>query len=310
MSKEIKFERTESLISKKLTHFFAGGIGACMAVTFTNPFEVVKTRLHLQGELLKRSETKIRPYKNLFQSFSLIYKEEGIKGLQSGLGAAYGYQLIMNGVRFGGYDLLKNNLPKDNFLTPILSASLSGAIGAALGSPLFLVKTRLQSISRGNIPQIGTKYHYKNTWDALNIIYKKEGFKGLYRGNNAAALRTSVGSGVQLPTYDLAKNQLKIHFNFQESTSLHIYSSLISGFLVCCAMNPFDVVTTRTYSQPRDPVTNLPLRYSSISQCFLQILQKEGVYGLFKGFTAHYFRIGPHTILTFVFMEKIKALLV
>lgn len=30
--------------------------------------------------------------------------------------------------------------------------------------------------------------------------------------------------------------------------------------------------------------------------------------GLFKGFTARYIRLGPFTILTFVFYEKLKSL--
>ena len=30
--------------------------------------------------------------------------------------------------------------------------------------------------------------------------------------------------------------------------------------------------------------------------------------GLFKGWTAHYLRVGPHTILTFVFLEQFTAL--
>lgn len=38
--------------------FIAGGLAACGAVTFTNPIELVKTRMQLQGEL---SGAKIDP---------------------------------------------------------------------------------------------------------------------------------------------------------------------------------------------------------------------------------------------------------
>lgn len=35
--------------------FSIGALAACGAVTFTNPFEVIKTRMQLQGELQKKS---------------------------------------------------------------------------------------------------------------------------------------------------------------------------------------------------------------------------------------------------------------
>ena len=31
------------------------------------------------------------------------------------------------------------------------------------------------------------------------------------------------------------------------------------------------------------------------------------VVGLYKGWTAHYLRLGPHTVLTFMLWEQIKA---
>ncbi|KAJ1949933.1 Mitochondrial oxaloacetate carrier protein, partial [Dispira parvispora] len=40
------------LVSPVAFGFLAGGLAACGAVTFTNPWEVVKTRLQLQGERL------------------------------------------------------------------------------------------------------------------------------------------------------------------------------------------------------------------------------------------------------------------
>lgn len=35
--------------------FSIGALAACGAVTFTNPFEVIKTRMQLQGELQKKT---------------------------------------------------------------------------------------------------------------------------------------------------------------------------------------------------------------------------------------------------------------
>ena len=51
-------------------------------------------------------------------------------------------------------------------------------------------------------------------------------------------IRTSFGSSVQLPTYFLAKRRLVKHLNMDEGLPLHLASSTISGFVVCCFMHP------------------------------------------------------------------------
>ncbi|KAJ3200184.1 Mitochondrial oxaloacetate carrier protein, partial [Clydaea vesicula] len=58
---------------------------------------VIKTRLQLQGELQLHQRELI--YKNPFSSFSSIYKKEGLRGIQKGLGPAYIYQILLNGTR-------------------------------------------------------------------------------------------------------------------------------------------------------------------------------------------------------------------
>lgn len=63
-------------------------------------------------------------------------------------------------------------------------------------------------------------------------------------------------------------------------------------------MNPFDVVSTRLYSQK--VVNGQGALYSGVADCFQKTLKAEGLPGFFKGWTAHYLRLGPHTILTFI----------
>lgn len=41
---------------------------------------------------------------------------------------------------------------------------------------------------------------------------------------------------------------------------------------------------------------------------FLGVIRQEGVFALWKGFTPYYFRIGPHTVLTFIFLEQFQRL--
>ena len=60
-------------------------------------------------------------------------------------------------------------------------------------------------------------------------------------------IRTSFGSSVQLPTYFLAKRRLVKHLNMDEGLPLHLASSTISGFVVCCFMHPPGRLSPKIY---------------------------------------------------------------
>ena len=131
----------------------------------------------------------------------------------------------------------------------IFSGAASGILGAAAGSPFFLVKTRLQSYSP--FLPVGTQHNYKNAADGLSQIYRNEGIGGLYRGVGAAMVRTGFGSSVQLPTYFFAKRRLQHHLGMQDGLALHLASSTVSGFAVCTAMHPPGKLSFSFFAQLR-----------------------------------------------------------
>ena len=61
--------------------FLLGGVAACGAGFFTNPLEVVKTRMQLQGELKARGQYAVH-YKNVFHAAYTIIKNDGILAIQ------------------------------------------------------------------------------------------------------------------------------------------------------------------------------------------------------------------------------------
>ena len=38
----------------------------------------------------------------------------------------------------------------------------------------------------------------------------------------------------------------------------------------------------------------------------IRVVSKEGFFSLWKGFTPYYARLGPHTVLTFIFLEQMN----
>ncbi|KAI0127472.1 mitochondrial carrier domain-containing protein [Xylariales sp. AK1849] len=287
--------------------FIAGGVAACGAVTATHPFETVKIRMQLQGELQGKT---LQPhhYRGPFQAVGVIVRNEGLKGIYRGIGCAYVYQLLLNGCRLGFYEPMRGTLStlifKDaqvqSLAVNMLCGASSGMLGAVVGSPFFLVKTRLQSFSP--FLPVGTQHKYKNALDGLRQIYGGEGVKGLYRGVGSAMVRTGFGSSVQLPTYFFAKRRLQKHLGLEEGAPLHFASSAISGFVVCIFMHPPDTVMSRLYNQ----TGNL---YKGIFDCLTKTIKTEGLFAIYKGFLPHLARILPHTILTLSLAEQTNKLM-
>ncbi len=203
--------------------------------------------------------------------------------------------MTLNGCRLGFYEPMRKTLTKAVFRDEavqslgvnVFCGATSGILGAAAGSPFFLVKTRLQSFSP--FLPVGTQHPYRNAADAVSQIYRGEGVKGLYRGVGPAMVRTGFGSAVQLPTYFFAKRRLVRHLGMEEGPALHLASSAASGFVVCVVMHPPDTVMSRMYNQ----TGNL---YSGAFDCLYRTVRSEGLLAIYKGFSAHLARILPHTV--------------
>lgn len=75
-----------------------GGLAGVGAGFFSNPFDVIRTRMQLQGELKARGKHIIH-YRNVVHATYTIVKADGITSLQKGLVPALWFQLVVNGTR-------------------------------------------------------------------------------------------------------------------------------------------------------------------------------------------------------------------
>ncbi|XP_069096146.1 solute carrier family 25 member 34 isoform X2 [Pleurodeles waltl] len=187
--------------------FVLGATACCMACIFTNPLEVIKTRLQLQGELRSRGSYQ-RHYRGVLQAMVAVGQADGVRGLQKGLTAGLLYQGVMNGVRFYFYSHLEDvgltQQPGGN----LAAGAIAGALGAFVGSPAYLVKTHLQAQTVAAIA-VGHQHNHQSVSSAFESIYRKQGITGLWRGVNGAVPRVMVGSAVQLGTFSTAKEWVR-----------------------------------------------------------------------------------------------------
>ncbi|DBA03703.1 TPA: hypothetical protein N0F65_004120 [Lagenidium giganteum] len=293
-----------------LMDFFLAGIATGGACIGSNPMEVVKTRMQLQGELARNVAEGGAPtvrYRNFAHGFFTICRTEGLYGIQRGLLPGMAYQTFMNAPRLGLFEPLQKVYGATDPtcytypLRNIAAAMTSGIIGAWIGSPFFLVKARIQAAS--STAKINAQYHYNGMMDGFRQILKSEGFFGLYRGMSGALPRVAVGSGAQLSSYAQSKSMV-MATGIEDGFQVQLGASLVSGLAVTTAMNPFDVVSTRLYSQK--VVNGKGELYDNVFDCIRKTFRAEGIRGFYKGWTAHYFRLGPHTMFTFLLWEKAK----
>ncbi|XP_043932037.1 solute carrier family 25 member 35 [Protopterus annectens] len=291
--------------------FFMSGLAACGACIFSNPLEVVKTRMQVQGELKAPGSYQVY-YRNVFHAFYTIGKLEGLAGLQRGLAPGLLYQFTMNGIRLGSYSIMDSTgyihtNGQVSVMKSTLAGAVAGVVGAMVGSPMYLVKTHLQTQSLSEIA-VGHQYQHKGTIHAFLSIYKAHGIIGLWRGCSASVPRVMVGSAVQLSTFSTSKELVNELMIFPSNSWLvALCAAMMSSMLVVLVMTPFDVISTRIYNQPVDHAGK-GLQYKGYVKCMSDTVKHEGIHGLYKGIGASYFRLGPHTILSLVFWNELLKL--
>lgn len=125
---------------------------------------------------------------------------------------------------------------------------------------------------------------------------------------SGAVARVMVGSAVQLSTFSTTKLKIaQTNFFREDSWLIPASASMVSSLAVVSCMTPFDVVSTRLYNQGTT-ASGKGLLYNGFLDCFIKISKQEGLTGFFKGLGPHYFRIGPHTILSLLFWDQLKKI--
>ena len=212
----------------------------------------------------------------------------------------------MNGSRLGLYSFFKNlHHRPDSFAANSIAGAISGTIGAVVANPLYLLKTRLQAQAASAGLAVGHQFGYDGALDGFRRILASEGVRGLYRGVSAAALRIALGSSLQLPLYETVKKSVAARDVVPAGAPRHAVSVLLATCLTTAITNPLDVIRTRLYGQPRAADGSGTL-YRGVVHCAWRVVSTEGVLALYKAWPAHFLRIGPHAVLTFVLWEKFR----
>ncbi|XP_067828191.1 mitochondrial 2-oxoglutarate/malate carrier protein [Heptranchias perlo] len=293
-------EGEKARTSPKSIKFLFGGLAGMGATFFVQPLDLVKNRMQLSGEGGRAKE-----YKTSFHALTHILKTEGVRGIYTGLSAGLLRQATYTTTRLGIYTILFEKLTKADGTPPnfFLKAGIgmtAGAIGAFVGTPAEVSLIRMTADGRMPVSQ---RRGYSNVFNALIRITREEGVVTLWRGCVPTMTRAVVVNAAQLASYSQSKQFLLSLGHFKDNILCHFCASMISGLVTTAASMPVDIAKTRI--QNMRMIDGKP-EYKNGLDVLLKVVRQEGFFSLWKGFTPYYARLGPHTVLTFIFLEQMN----
>jgi len=281
-----------------------GGVASALADAAMIPLDVLKVRLHLQGEGGRAPE-----YRGVVDAAAKICRSEGPGAFYKGLQPVVARQLSYGSLRFGLYARLRELLGVPHHgtdpmpLRKALAAGCAGGASAFICTPLDLIKVRM--MAQGMRPCAEAPPRYRSLPHAAASIFRHEGPFGLYKGAGPASARATIVGMVEIGGYDEVKCAILRRGWMREGVALHFSAAMFSGLLSALASSPFDVARSRLMSQPFD-ASGAGLHYRGLTDCLAKSFRAEGWRFAYKGFWVAYLSKGPTVVLLFLLYEQLR----
>lgn len=293
-------------------HLVAGVVGGLTSTLVLHPLDLLKVRFAVSDG----QSTLKKNYKNIFNAFSTIVRDEGVRGLYKGVAP----NCLGAGTAWGLYFLFYNSVKKHMLETSqhsqlgplkhMAAGACAGALTTAITNPIWVVKTRLclqygaapatigGDISRASL--LPESKRYSGTWDALKKVYKYEGVSGLYRGFIPGLLGVSHGA-IQLAAYEEMKkiylNQLNLSSDQNLGTIQYLTCAALSKLLAASITYPYQVVRARLQDQH--------VNYEGVVDVVRRTWRYESCLGFYKGFSAYLLHVTPNICIVFFVYETV-----
>ncbi|KAL0278359.1 UNVERIFIED_CONTAM: hypothetical protein PYX00_000197 [Menopon gallinae] len=273
------------MTEKRVSRWYFGGLASAGAAFCTHPLDLLKVQLQTQ------QEGKVSMMRLTLQ----IIRQHGPLALYNGLSASLLRQLTYSTTRFGIYEVSSFLMCMYWALMSAAMAGLAGAAGGLVGTPADMVNVRMQNDVK--LPP-ESRRNYKNAIHGLWRVYREEGVKRLFSGASTATSRAVLMTIGQLCFYDQVKSLLLSMPAFEDNLTTHFLASLSAGAIATTMTQPLDVLKTRAMNAK-------PGEFANMRELIIYTA-KLGPLGFFKGYVPAFVRLGPQTILTFVFMEQLR----
>ena len=280
-----------------MNDFIAGTMGGFAGKLLDYPLDTVKVLLQTQNRNINGGPT----YNSTLDCIIKTYKLKGISGFYTGITSPLLGSMCENALLFASYGYFQSIIKREkednlSWLSLSLCGACSGAIVPLVLTPVELIKCRLQiQSSENNIKK------YKGPIDCVIKTINKEGFiKGLYRGNVSTMLREIPGNFCWYGTYEgICLMNIPDGGKKEDcSTIVHIFGGGLAGAMYWTSFYPADTVKSRIQTSKK--------QNESFITVFNNIYKKEGIKGLYRGWTITIIRAVPAHAAIFTIYEKVN----
>lgn len=296
--------------------FICGGTAGALSRTAVSPMERVKVLFQIQGTGSSQSYKK-----GTLSTILQIYREEGYRGLFRGNGINCIRIVPYTAIQYSVYEKLKMFVTHGE--RPLetaekLFAGMAAGVASVAGTyPMDLVKTRLSVLTAKSLKGVHTEAAAidLSMWGNLKEIYLKEGgVRGLYRGFVPTSLGVAPYVSLNFSIFEKMKENFKhLYPEWQKSgkaveTSVILVIGALSGGMAQTMVYPFDILRRRFQVATMNE-GSLGFKYNGTWDALRSIVKKEGVKGLYKGWTANMWKIMPSMAVQWASYDLIRRVI-
>lgn len=252
----------------------AGGVGKI----FEYPFDTVKVRL--QSQSLSKPQ-----YKGAWDCLIKGLKLEGIRGLYKGVSTPIVAAAAENATLFLSYSMFDKQLNSsisNQTVRALVCGSLSGLAASFVLTPIELVKCQIQ---------VDASSPKARVWPVIRHNFEMYGLSGFWRGHLGTALREAGGSAAWFGTYYALRDD---------------FGPLLAGAAAGIGYNlslfPADSIKSRIQTRASLGKENS----MSFLQTGKQIIEQQGIKGLYRGSLVTCLRAGPSNAVIFGVHERVR----
>lgn len=211
-----------------------------------------------------------------------------MSGLYRGMTSPIAGVAAVNAIVFGVYGQTRRHLAEpDRPSACFLAGASAGLAQTPISGPIELAKTRLQLQSQSQSPSVADKS--RGPMRCLKNIYKREGYRGVFKGLGVTFLREGPSYGVYFATYEMLT---RTRSGQPISTPHMLLAGGLAGTASWIISYPVDVIKSRIQAANGD-------RYTGALDCLRKSLRAEGYSCLYRGLNSTILRAFPTNAATF-----------